>query len=61
VYSELQGRVELRGAELQHSAFTRFYAYLQSYGSVLARAFPDKLVKTYRLFSQGSTSLFRSL
>jgi hypothetical protein len=53
--------VELRGAELQHSAFTRFYAYLQSYGSVLARAFPDKLVKTYRLFSQGSTALFRSL
>jgi hypothetical protein len=56
---ELQQRVEQRGAELQQTAFSRLYAYIQSYGNVLAKAFPDKLVKTYRLFSHGSTALFR--
>ena len=55
----LQERVEQRGTALQQSAFSRLYAYLQSYGAVLAKAFPDKLVTTYRLFSSGSTALFR--
>lgn len=37
----------------------RFLDYLSSYGEILEKAFPDTIVKTYRLFSMGTSALLR--
>ena len=39
----------------------RFLEYLGSYGTILEKAFPDTVVKTYRLFTMGTSALMRDI
>jgi len=44
---------------MQMGLLGRFLNYLASYGEILEKAFPDTIVKTYRLFSMGTSALIR--
>jgi len=41
--------------------FNKFFAFLKTYSLVLQDYFPDQLVKTYKIFSDGSRGLFSDM
>ena len=58
---EIRDRGEKAQAQAFESVFDRFFGYMKEYGNILKGAFPDTLVKTYRVFSNGSSGLLRDM
>ena len=58
---EISEKGEQAQSRALENIFDKFFGYLKSYGDVLKKAFPDTLVKTYRVFSNGSSSLLRDM
>ena len=58
---QIKDRRKERRTRMQMNIFDRFLDYLKSYSTILEKAFPDVLVKTYRVFSSGSSALLRDM
>ncbi|XP_023348782.1 uncharacterized protein LOC111717518 isoform X2 [Eurytemora carolleeae] len=57
----VEARSEETRTRIFWKMFNNLFLYLKSYGDILKTAFPDRVVKTYKIFSIGTKSLFSEM